>query len=162
MRESDRKPFSTHKYQPKVHGDDASRHLDSVTLEQHLIDAYGLRRETVRTYLSPISGGGSGLGADALSAYCEYAADVLLPWDYKEGAQMFPGGNAGVARHIVKQLVPSAITGGASMSEICCGTVQFGALDQPQNQTRIRLRCNCHFCPAQRRSGACRKRRDCL
>jgi spermidine dehydrogenase len=139
MRESDRKPFSTHRYQPKVHGDEASRHLDSVTLEQHLMDSYGLSRETVRTYLSPISGGGSGLGADALSAYCEYAADVLLPWDYKEGAQMFPGGNAGVARHIVKQLVPSAITGGATMSEICRGTVQFGALDRPQNPTRIRL-----------------------
>jgi spermidine dehydrogenase len=79
MREADRKPFSTHRFQPTQHGDTASRHLDSVTLEQHLMDTYSLSRETVRTYLSPISGGGSGLGADALSAYCEYAADVLLP-----------------------------------------------------------------------------------
>jgi spermidine dehydrogenase len=139
MREADRKPFSTHNYQPKVHGDEASRHLDSITLEQHLMDSYGLSRDTVRTYLSPISGGGSGLGADALSAYCEYAADVLLPWDYKQGAQMFPGGNAGMARHILKQLIPGGITGGPSMPEICRGAIQFGALDQPGARTRVRL-----------------------
>ena len=140
MREADRKPFSTHQFQPKTHGDAASRHLDSVTLEQHLMDAYGLSRETVRTYLSPISGGGSGLGADALSAYCEYAADVLLPWDYEKGAQMFPGGNTGMARHILKQahsrLRCQAAT---SMAEICRASVQFGAFDQPASATRIRL-----------------------
>jgi spermidine dehydrogenase len=139
MRGADHKPFSTHRFQPKEHGDAASRHLDSVTLEQHLMDTYDLSRETVRTYLSPISGGGSGLGADALSAYCEYAADVLLPWDYKQGAQMFPGGNTGVARHILKQLLPNALSGGASMSEICRGSVQFKALDQPGSAMRIRL-----------------------
>lgn len=139
MREADRKPFSTHSLQPKVHGDAASRHLDSVTLEQHLMETYHLSRETVRTYLSPISGGGSGLGADALSAYCEYAADVLLPWDYAQGAQMFPGGNTGMARHILKQLLPHTLSGGASMSEICRASVQFAALDQPQSATRIRL-----------------------
>ena len=139
MREADRKPFSAHRFQPKEHGDAASRHLDSVTLEQHLMDSYNLSRETVRTYLSPISGGGSGLGADALSAYCEYAADVLLPWDYKQGAQMFPGGNTGVARHILKQLIPNALSGGVSMPEICRGSVQFGALDHPGSATRIRL-----------------------
>lgn len=139
MREADRKPFSTHNLQPKQHGDAASRHLDSITLEQHLMNAYGLSRDTVRTYLSPISGGGSGLGADALSAYCEYAADVLLPWDYQKGAQMFPGGNAGVARQIVKQLNPGAISGGSSMADICRGHIEFQSLDVPQNPTRIRL-----------------------
>ncbi len=139
MREVDRKPFSAHQQQPKVHGDPASRHLDSVTLEQHLMEAYGLSQETVRTYLSPISGGGSGLGADALSAYCEYAADVLLPWKYDQGAQMFPGGNTGVARQILKQLVPGALSGGRSMEEVCRARVQFNALDQPGSATRIRL-----------------------
>lgn len=140
MRETDRKPFSSHPLQPKSHGDAASRHLDSVTLEQHLIEAYHLSQETVRTFLSPISGGGSGLGADALSAYCEYAADVLLPWNYSQGAQMFPGGNAGVARHILKQLIPQAISGGSSMAEICRGPVQFQTLDDAQNRVRVRLK----------------------
>jgi len=84
-------------------------------------------------------GGGSGLGADVLSAYCEYAPDVLLPWDYKQGAQMFPGGNAGIARHMLKQLIPHVISGGGSMLEICRGRVQFAALDRRSQPARIRL-----------------------
>jgi spermidine dehydrogenase len=139
MRVADRKPFSTHRFQPKVHGDEASRHLDSITLEDHLMEEYGLSRETVRTFLSPISGGGSGLGPDALSGYAEYAADVLLPWKYAEGAQMFPGGNTGVARHILKQLVPDAISGGADMRSICRGKIQFTNLDRKSQSTRLRL-----------------------
>jgi spermidine dehydrogenase len=139
MREMDRKPFSEHRFQPKVHGDEASRHLDSITLEKHLMETYGLSQETIRTFLSPIMGGGSGLGPDALSAYAEYAADVLLPWKYQEGAQMFPGGNAGVARHILKALIPQAISGGNDMAQVCRGWIQFKALDQPGGSSRIRL-----------------------
>lgn len=139
MRSADRQPFSAHHYQPRVHGDEASRHLDSKTLEKHLMETYGLSAETIRTYLSPISGGGSGLGADALSAYAEYAADVLLPWKYEEGAQMFPGGNAGVARHILKKLLPDAISGSDGMTDICRGKIAFDALDRPGRRTRIRL-----------------------
>src|SRR6185437_12222550 len=78
---------------PERHGDAVSRYLDSITLEQHLMELHGIRRETVRRFLSPVSGGGSGTGADALSAYADYAADVLLPWDKSKQAQMFPGGN---------------------------------------------------------------------
>ena len=48
----------------------------------------GVARSDMRT---------DGVGADVLSAYAEYAADVLLTWDYGKGAQMFPGGNAAVA-----------------------------------------------------------------
>ena len=139
MRSADRQPFSAHRFQPKVHGDEASRHLDSITLEQHLMATYGLSSETVRTYLSPITGGGSGLGADALSGYAEYAPDVLLPWKYEEGAQMFPGGNTGVARHILKKLVPAAIEGENDMREICQGRIRFDALDRQGETTRIRV-----------------------
>ncbi|HZU25259.1 MAG TPA: NAD(P)-binding protein [Bryobacteraceae bacterium] len=126
---------------PKEHGDAISRRLDSMTLEQHLMEQYGLSRDTVRTYLSPVAGGGSGLGADALSAYADYAADVLLPWDYGKGAQMFPGGNAGVARHIVKAVIPDAFAGAATMADICRSSVNFAALDRAGQDTRVRLRC---------------------
>jgi spermidine dehydrogenase len=125
---------------PQRHGDALSRHLDSVTLEAHLMETHEISRETVRTFLSPIAGGGSGLGADALSAYAEYAADVLLPWKYDAGAQMFPGGNAGVARHIAKALVPDAIPGGLTLAEVCRSTVNFRALDRRGQASRIRLR----------------------
>ncbi|MFL6354444.1 MAG: NAD(P)-binding protein [Bryobacteraceae bacterium] len=139
MREADRKPFTAHSYQPKEHGDSASRHLDSITLEQHLTEMYGLSSETIRTFLSPISGGGSGLGPDVLSGYADYAADVLLPWDYKKGAQMFPGGNAGIARQILKALIPDAIPNAATMSAICRSGVQFTALDRRGQATRVRV-----------------------
>ena len=138
-RDADRKPFSAHALQPKSHGDMVSRHLDSITLEQHFTEAYGLSAETTRAFLSPIAGGGSGIGADALSAYAEYAADVLLPWQYDAGAQMFPGGNAGVARHLVKQLNPAAISGTDTMHDICRGQIHFDSLDHAPQSTRIRL-----------------------
>ena len=126
---------------PKEHGDALSRHLDAITLEQDLMDQYGLSRETVRKFLSPVSGGGSGLGADALSAYADYAADVLLPWDYEKGAQMFPGGNAGVARHIVKTLIPDTLAGASTQKDVCRSRVDFAALDRPGQRSRVRLRC---------------------
>lgn len=124
---------------PKEHGDAEARRLDGISLEQELMERYGLSRETVRTYLSPVSGGGSGMGADALSAYAEYAADVLFPWQYGEGAQMFPGGNAGVARHIVKALNPEALSGAATMEGIGNAKVNFGALDRAGARCRVRL-----------------------
>jgi len=124
---------------PEEHGDAISRKLDSVTFEQHLMERYGISRETVRTFLSPVSGGGSGLGADALSGYAEYAADVLLPWDHSKGPQMFPGGNAGVARHIVKALIPDAIPGPVTLASIERTPVDFATLDRTGARTRIRL-----------------------
>lgn len=139
MREEDRKPFSAKRHQPKIHGDEVSRHLDSITLERHLAETYGLSPTTIRAFLSPISGGGSGLGPDALSAYAEYAADVLLPWQYDKGAQMFPGGNTGIARHILKQIIPAAISGDGNMESICRGRVNFAALDRASRPARIRL-----------------------
>jgi spermidine dehydrogenase len=126
---------------PKAHGDDASRHLDGLTLEQHLMEAYDISQETVRKYLSPVTGGGSGIGADALSAYADYAADVLLPWQYDKGSQMFPGGNATVARHIVRALLPEALPGPLTLNGVCHASIAFAALDRPENRTRIRTGC---------------------
>jgi spermidine dehydrogenase len=105
------------------------------------MEQYGLSRDTVRTYVSPVAGGGSGIGADALSAYAEIAADVLLPWDYAKGAQMFPGGNAGVARHIVKALIPDALAGSPAQKEVCRSPVNFSALDRAGQPCRIRQDC---------------------
>ncbi|MBV8898292.1 MAG: NAD(P)-binding protein [Acidobacteriaceae bacterium] len=125
---------------PVQHGDAISRHLDQITLEQHICDTRGISRETVRTFLSPVTGGGSGLGADALSAYADYAADVLFPWDYAKGAQMFPGGNAGIARHILKHMLPEAIPGPATVANICRAPIQFSALDRDGSNVRLRMR----------------------
>src|SRR5213079_3427246 len=49
---------------PQTEGDAISRQLDSITLEDHLMARYTISRETVRTFLSPVEGGGYGLGPD--------------------------------------------------------------------------------------------------
>ena len=126
---------------PKYEGDEISRKLDAISLEQHMMERYGLSRETIRTFLSPVEGGGSGLGPDALSAFCEYAADLLHPWDDGSGevVQMFPGGNTTIARLMTKALLPASIDGPATVEGVTQGAVNFAALDVPNARARLRL-----------------------
>ena len=126
---------------PKVEGDPTSRYLDSITLEQHYMERFGLSRETVRTFLSPIEGGGSGLGPDALSAYSDYAYEMLHPLEDEASGtdQMFPGGNTTIARLMVKRLIPAAIDGGEDVEGVSRNNINFAALDTSGNKSRIRL-----------------------
>ncbi len=122
---------------PRYDGDPVSRRLDTITLEDHLMDRYGISRDAVRTYMSD-AGGGFGLGPDALSAMCAYAPDFLHPLDASE-QQMFPDGNGGFARLITKTLLPEAIAGDKTVDGVCRGAVNFAALDRRGSPARIRL-----------------------
>ena len=124
---------------PQQEGDAVCRHLDSITLEQHYMERYNVTSDFVRTYLSPVEGGGSGLGPDALSAYTDYAVNFLHP-DESQGdpVEMFPGGNTTIARLMVKSLLPSAISGDASVEGVTRGSVNFAALDDASARARIR------------------------
>jgi spermidine dehydrogenase len=126
---------------PKAEGDAISRYLDSITLEQHYMERFGLSRETIRTFLSPVEGGGSGLGPDALSAYSDYAFEMLHPLEDETSGtdQMFPGGNSTIARLMVKSLIPTALDGPETVESVCGNQVNFSALDASGSQTRIRL-----------------------
>lgn len=125
---------------PRYEGDEVSRALDAITLEEHCILRFGLTREFIRTYLSPDLGGGSGLGADALSAYSEYAADLLHPYEKEgEAVQMFPGGNTTIARLLVKTLIPAAMDGEAGVEGVTRNSVKFAALDVAGSRARVRL-----------------------
>jgi spermidine dehydrogenase len=123
---------------PQYRGDAISRRLDTMTLEDHLMESYGISRETVRTFLSPDEGGGYGLGPDALSGYTGYAFDELGPIP-EDGTQMFPDGNSGIARLIVKTLIPESIAGSAAIEDVCRNSVNFAALDRAGAAARIRL-----------------------
>ena len=123
---------------PEYEGDEISRQLDAITLEDHIMQVYGISRETIRTFLSPVEGGGSGLGPDVLSAYADYAFETLRPMPGTED-QMFPGGNTEFARLMVKALIPAAIAAPATVEGVCKGNVDFAALDQPSSAVRIRL-----------------------
>ncbi len=135
-------PLEEKKFEhPKVEGDATSRYLDSITLEQHYMERFGLSRETVRTFLAPVEGGGSGLGPDALSAYSDYAYEMLHPLTDETGNtdQMFPGGNSTIARLLVKSLIPAAIEGGEGVEGVSCNNINFSALDASGSKSRIRL-----------------------
>jgi spermidine dehydrogenase len=121
-------------------GDEKSRRLDSMTLEDHLMES-GLSRETIRTLMTPGEGGGYGLGPDVLSAFCGYAFNELhcLDDSPETGWRAFPGGNAGFARHIIRMLIPGAIPGPRTLEAVCRNRVDFAALDRPGQPARVRL-----------------------
>ena len=110
-----------------------SRQLDSMTLEDHLMARHRISRDTVRTYLSPVEGGGYGLGPDALSGYCAYAPELQFPLDGDDdaGDQMFPDGNAGFARLMVKTLIPDAFAGPRTVDAVWRNRVRFARSTAP-------------------------------
>jgi spermidine dehydrogenase len=117
-------------------GDEKSRQLDSVTIERYLMDSYGLSRDTIETFMVD-EGGGFGAGPDVISAYCIYAFDVDRSMD--EPSLSFPGGNDGIARHIVKTIIPDSIPGPNTLESVCRNNLNFDALDRPGKAARIRL-----------------------
>jgi spermidine dehydrogenase len=123
-------------------GDAISRQLDSMTLEDYFIRTYGISRETVRLMDASEAAGGFGLGPDALSAFLVYEWSKIIPTvddSMESGIQMFPGGNSGLTRLMVKTMIPGAIAGPRSMETVWKGAVNFGALDQPGQRVRLRL-----------------------
>ena len=86
----------------------------------------GLTREFIRTYM-PVAADWAGSSADENSAYANYAPEVLFPWKNEVGEQIFPGGNTGIARFIVKAMIPEAMPGPNTLA----GDVQWpGGLHQ--------------------------------
>jgi spermidine dehydrogenase len=126
---------------PQTEGDAVSRQLDTITLEEHLMARHQISRETVRDFLSPVEGGGYGLGPDALSAYCAYAIETEFPGDGDAalGDQMFPDGNTAFARLMVKTLIPGAFAGPRTVDAVWRNRVHFDALDRAEQPTCIRL-----------------------
>lgn len=122
---------------PQYRGDAISRRLDTMTLEDYVMERYSISRETARTFFAD-EGGGFGLGPDALSGYTAYAFDGLgaIPED---GTQMLPDGNSGIARLIVKTMIPEAIGGSNSLEDVSRQNVNFSALDRAGAGSRIRL-----------------------
>jgi len=118
--------------------DPKARYLDSITQEQRLMEDYGVGREMVRQFLSPLAATGYGLGCDALSGFVNPDFYRLL---HDKNQFSFPGGNAGIARHALKALIPEALPGPAHLESVCQTPVNFNALDRPGNSVRMRLRC---------------------
>lgn len=123
-------------------GDAISRQLDSMSLEDYFVHTYGVSRETCRLVNTSEAAGGFGLGPDALSAFLFYEWSKIIPTvddSMATGIQMFPGGNSGMTRLMVKTMIPAAIEGPRSMEAVWKNSVNYGALDQPGQRVRLRL-----------------------
>jgi spermidine dehydrogenase len=123
-------------------GDEAAtdRWLDSMSYGDLIVRELGLSREVFRLSDPIVATGDYGVSSDTVSAY---GAKLLgLPGtaanDPGTDTFSFPGGNAATLRHIVKALLPEAITGSRSFADVLFAPINFEALDRPQS-TRIRL-----------------------
>jgi len=124
---------------------DFERWLDSLTYRDYLAKVVGVTQQEVFDYVSPmIAAYGCGLGCDAISAYAAWvfrAPGFDWPIGTPKGADVasFPGGNAGIARHFVKRLIPDAISGGDDLHDILYGAVDWNTLDRAGRPMRMRL-----------------------
>ena len=116
--------------------------LDSMTVKFYYETVLGLPPEFT-TYVDPILASIIGLGCDAISAWwgLHFELPGFRPPDRYADLDFhsFPGGNAGIARHFLKDLVPDGITGGPSLDEVLFGPVAFDRLDRAENPVSLRL-----------------------
>ncbi len=134
----------------RLRGEKAERHaegeigpwLDSMTVKRYYQDVLGLPSE-VTTYVDPILASIIGLGCDAISAW--WGVHFELPGFRKPDRyadftfHCFPGGNAGLARYFLKNLIPDGLEGSRGLEDVLNGAVAFDRLDRSDNAVRMRL-----------------------
>jgi spermidine dehydrogenase len=119
-----------------------ARYLDTMSYRDYLEKVAGYRPE-VTTMIEPVIGLISGASPDAVSAHA--AQQIGMPGVSRARGKnsgpglSFPGGNVTYARHLVKKIIPDAISGDATFEGILNGTVDWAALDRPKQPTRVRL-----------------------
>jgi len=124
--------------------------LRSISYSDFLRDYVGATEEVV-TIVRDSRKGYWGFGFDALSALEGYRMEMPGTWNLGIPANTdglwaseepyifhFPDGNAGVARSLVRQLVPGSVPG-STMEDLVTSRVDYAQLDRPSNNTRIRL-----------------------
>ena len=123
--------------------------IESHSWREYLSKYAGVGEE-VLTYFQQRPHGGWAIGADALPAWMAYMedypgfSDMDVGYEEEEesdednGGFRFPDGNASVARLLVRKLIPASASGN-TMEDIVVAKFDYAALDQNQNQTRIRL-----------------------
>jgi spermidine dehydrogenase len=126
-------------------GLDADRWLDTMTYGEYITDVMKLGT-SVFTLADPlVATGDYGVSCTAVSAY----AAKLLGLPGPAGTQgigyderlifSFPGGNTTIARYILKALLPDAIAGSATLTDIAGAPFDFAAFDRPSSKARVRV-----------------------
>ena len=137
-------------YFPDLSRDDKRAKLAGMSYTDFLRKHVGAHEEVV-LILRDVIKGYWGIGYDALSAMEGYRLGMpgARHMDLEEESSgpagrdepyifHFPDGNAGVARSIVRQLIPEAVPG-STMEDIVLASVDYDLLDGESNMTRIRL-----------------------
>jgi spermidine dehydrogenase len=130
--------------------DEKSALLVQISYSEYLREHVGVTEEVV-TLMRDTIRGYWGIGWDALSALeayrMEQPATAHLGLDEGKSALWsddepyifhFPDGNAGIARALVRSLLPEAVPG-STMEDLVTSRVDYSLLDHPSNGTRIRL-----------------------
>ena len=144
---------------PGLSQDEKKQKLSEITYAQYLADVVKVHPDVLK-YVQNRGRDDWGYGADAIGAIDAWAEDepgfggLGLSWarPYKDNSPSekkmwyadepdiyhFPEGSAGVARLLVRALIPQALPG-STMEDEVLARLEYDALDQPQNQVRIRL-----------------------
>ena len=126
-------------------GDDVDQWLDTMSYKDYLEKIAGFGPEVAKFFDPLIAISMGGVSCDVYSAYA--AKDLNLPgmqvYNRTDGrtvvAHSFPGGNAGIIRHMVNYLIPGSITGGGTFEEILTNPINFEALDSAESSMKMRL-----------------------
>ncbi len=122
--------------------------LDRLSWRDYMRE-YGQFGDAALAYIQKWPHGVWSIGADGLPAWMAWEqgypgfAGMDLGYDDEDDSEdesifQFPDGNASIARLLVRRLVPGAAPG-KTMDDIVMAPFDYGQLDQPGQQTRIRL-----------------------
>jgi spermidine dehydrogenase len=120
-------------------------YLHSISYREFLSRHAGITQEEVFTVLQDLCVD-SCVGIEAAPASTALGYNGLPGWDITglpveeddPYIHHFPDGNAGVARMMVRELIPVA-AGGSSMDDIVTAQFDYSRLDEPSSQVRLRL-----------------------
>ena len=131
-------------------GADWEKQFDSMTYHDFLVKQLNVSNEVLYNYIDPyFASAAFGASGDAISAYAAYKLQMPGTIGHLSKAQQaaynnrsfysFPCGNSTILRRLAKELLPEAITGDQSLTDVGYADVNFDALDKPGNPFRIRL-----------------------
>ncbi len=120
-------------------------YLDTISYREFLSRHAGITQEEVFTVLQDLCVD-SCVGIEAAPATIALGYNGLPGWNYTglthEASEPyighFPDGNAGIARLLVRELIP-AVAAGSGMEDIVTARFDYGRLDEPSSSVRLRL-----------------------
>jgi len=131
-------------------------YVNNTSYNQFLVDRVGLSVDTIpilnahlrilngpsgwnHTVLEGILAGSPGLRAMGWLADFVDSIGAMLLDELAGDVRMFPDGNASVARLLVQKMIPGVAPGMKGFEDVAIARFNYGALDQADQPTRIRL-----------------------